>query len=42
MLIQNELVDCSECLKIKCRLLEYKMSSSFSFKVKSNTEESVM
>ena len=41
MLIQNELIDSSECFKIKSRLLESKMSSS-SFKIKSNTEVSVM
>ena len=42
MLIQNELIDSSECFKIKSRLLENKMSSSSSFKVKSNTEVFVM
>ena len=36
MLIQNELVNSLECFKIKSRLLESKMSSSSSFKVKSN------
>ena len=42
MLIQNELIDSSECFKIKSRLLESKMNSFSSFKVKSNTEVSVL
>ena len=42
MLIQNELIDSSECFEIKSRLLQSEISSSSASKVNSFTDVSVI